>query len=53
MITQTDLEINRAVRRIMVKHWIDLGCISVRTAKRDWAYSRAWLFNEVNRLRQQ
>jgi RNA polymerase sigma factor (TIGR02999 family) len=27
--------------------------ISVRTAKRDWAYARAWLFNEVNRLRQQ
>lgn len=27
--------------------------ISERTAKRDWAYARAWLFNEVNRLRQQ
>lgn len=25
--------------------------ISVRTAKRDWAYARAWLFNEVKRLR--
>lgn len=25
--------------------------ISLRTAKRDWAYSRAWLFNEVKRLR--
>ena len=25
--------------------------ISVRTAKRDWAYARAWLFNEVQRLR--
>jgi RNA polymerase sigma factor (TIGR02999 family) len=25
--------------------------ISHRTAKRDWAYSRAWLFNEVQRLR--
>ncbi len=25
--------------------------VSVRTAKRDWAYARAWLFNEVNRLR--
>ena len=24
---------------------------SHRTAKRDWAYARAWLFNEVNRLR--
>jgi RNA polymerase sigma factor (TIGR02999 family) len=25
--------------------------ISVRTAKRDWAYARAWLFNEVQRQR--
>lgn len=25
--------------------------ISERTAKRDWAYARAWLFNEVSRLR--
>ena len=25
--------------------------ISLRTAKRDWTYSRAWLFNEVSRLR--
>lgn len=25
--------------------------ISHRTAKRDWAYARAWLFNEVQRLR--
>jgi RNA polymerase sigma factor (TIGR02999 family) len=25
--------------------------ISARTAKRDWAYARAWLFNEVTRLR--
>lgn len=24
---------------------------SPRTAKRDWAYARAWLFNEVTRLR--
>jgi RNA polymerase sigma factor (TIGR02999 family) len=25
--------------------------ISLRTAKRDWTYARAWLFNEVRRLR--
>jgi RNA polymerase sigma factor (TIGR02999 family) len=25
--------------------------IAQRTAKRDWAYARAWLFNEVQRLR--
>jgi RNA polymerase sigma factor (TIGR02999 family) len=29
----------------------DVLGISVRTAKRDWAYARAWLFNEVKRLR--
>jgi RNA polymerase sigma factor (TIGR02999 family) len=29
----------------------DILGISVRTAKRDWAYARAWLFNEVKRLR--
>jgi RNA polymerase sigma factor (sigma-70 family) len=27
--------------------------ISHRTAKRDWAYSRAWLFNEVKRLQEE
>ena len=29
----------------------DVLGISLRTAKRDWAYARAWLFNEVTRLR--
>ncbi len=29
----------------------DVLGISHRTAKRDWAYARAWLFNEVQRLR--
>lgn len=29
----------------------DLLGISHRTAKRDWAYARAWLFNEIKRLR--
>lgn len=27
--------------------------ISHRTAKRDWAYARAWLFNEVKRLQEE
>jgi RNA polymerase sigma factor (TIGR02999 family) len=27
--------------------------ISHRTAKRDWAYARAWLFNEVQRLQEE
>jgi RNA polymerase sigma factor (TIGR02999 family) len=29
----------------------DILGVSHRTAKRDWAYARAWLFNEVKRLR--
>lgn len=29
----------------------DVLGISHRTAKRDWAYARAWLYNEVKRLR--
>ena len=29
----------------------DVLDVSHRTAKRDWAYARAWLFNEVKRLR--
>ena len=33
MPEQSDLELNRAVRRVFVKHWVDLGRISVRSAK--------------------
>jgi len=33
MATQSDLDINRGVRRILVKHWIDLGRISVRSSQ--------------------
>ena len=31
MNRQTDLEVNRSVRRILVRHWIDLGRLSIRT----------------------
>ena len=31
MAEATDLNINRRVRSIMVKHWVDLGRISVRS----------------------
>jgi DNA-directed RNA polymerase specialized sigma24 family protein len=44
-----------------VKQWYFVGLtlaevaavlgITERTAKRDWAYARAWLFNEIKRLR--
>ena len=32
MTTQIDLDINRGVRRIFIKHWIDLGRVSIRSA---------------------
>jgi RNA polymerase sigma factor (TIGR02999 family) len=45
----------------LVKQWYFVGLtleeaaavlgISERTAKRDWAYARAWLFNEIQRRR--
>ncbi len=33
MNTASDLDINRAVRRVLVKHWVDLGRISVRSTR--------------------
>lgn len=33
MTQNSDLDINRAARRILVKHWIDLGRISVHTTR--------------------
>lgn len=30
-MSQIDLDINRAVRTVLVKHWIDLGRLSVRS----------------------
>ena len=45
----------------LVKQWYFVGLtveeaarelgISERTAQRDWAYARAWLMNEIDRLR--
>jgi hypothetical protein len=31
MTRSIDLEINRSIRRVLVRHWIDLGRLSVRT----------------------
>jgi len=33
MSIQDDLDINRGVRRVLVKHWIDLGRLSVRSTQ--------------------
>jgi len=31
MSSQTDLDISRQIRRLMVRHWIDLGRLSIRS----------------------
>lgn len=36
---------------LTIEEAADVLGIAHRTAKRDWAYARAWLFNEVQRLR--
>ena len=33
MTIQNDLDINRGVRRVLVKHWVDLGRMSVRSTQ--------------------
>ena len=33
MTVRNDLDINRSIRRVMVKHWIDLGRVSVRSTQ--------------------
>lgn len=30
-MSRTDIEINRQVRQILVRHWIDLGRLSIKT----------------------
>ena len=32
-MSQEDLKINREVRKVLVKHWLDLGRMSIRTAQ--------------------
>ena len=45
MKAATDLDINRSVRRILVKHWIDLGRMSVRTTS-----GVVYLYGRLQRL---
>lgn len=33
MTIQSDLDTNRGVRRVLVKHWVDLGRLSVRSTQ--------------------
>jgi hypothetical protein len=45
MPVSVDLELSRAVRRIFVKHWVDLGRISVRCTS-----GRVHLFGTLQRV---
>lgn len=57
-----NLQLHDARKAELVKQWYFVGLtvaevaatmgISVRTAERDWAYARAWLVREMDRLRQ-
>lgn len=40
-----DLDINRAVRRILIKHWIDLGRIAVRSTR-----GRLMIYGNLKRI---
>ncbi len=42
----TDMEVNVAVRRVLVRHWIDLGKVSIRTTR-----GVVWLSGSLVRLR--
>jgi DNA-directed RNA polymerase specialized sigma24 family protein len=57
-----NLTVHEPRKAELVKQWYFVGLtieeaaavlgISLRTAERDWAYARAWLVNEMDRLRQ-
>lgn len=32
MTVQSDLEVNRSIRKVFVRHWIDLGRLSIRSS---------------------
>lgn len=44
-MSQDDLDINRAIRSILVKHWIDLGRLSVRSTD-----GKVWVRGELHRI---
>ncbi len=44
-MSQADLEINRDIRKVMVRHWIDLGKISFRSSN-----GRIWVRGSLQRI---
>lgn len=45
MSNVSDLDINRGVRRVLVKHWIDLGRLSVRSTN-----GKVYIYGRLQRL---
>ena len=44
-MSQADLEINRDIRKVLVRHWIDLGKISFRSSN-----GRVWVRGSLQRI---
>ena len=44
-MSQADLDVNRSVRTILVKHWIDLGRLSVRSSD-----GKLWIRGSLARI---
>ena len=44
-MSQADLEINRDIRKVLIRHWIDLGKVSFRSAN-----GRVWVRGAMQRI---
>ena len=44
-MSQIDLEINREIRKVLVRHWIDLGQLSIRSTS-----GKASIRGEIHRI---
>jgi hypothetical protein len=45
MSRQEDLDVNRSIRKVLIRHWIDLGRLSVRTSR-----GKAFVHGSLNRI---
>lgn len=44
-MSQADLEINRDIRKVLIRHWIDLGKLSFRSSN-----GRVWIRGSLQRI---
>jgi hypothetical protein len=45
MSRQEDLDVNKSIRKVLIRHWIDLGRLSVRTSK-----GKAFIHGSLHRI---